>query len=102
MVEPARLPPHQAFRRKLMKTQGELSKASPVVIVVDDDPAIRNSLRFSLEIEGFAVRDYPDGMELLNDRELPRHGCLVIDENMPGMKGLDVDFAIATSRCRPS
>ena len=61
-----------------------------MVIVVDDDPAVRNSLRFSLEIEGFAVRDYPDGMELLNDRELPRHGCLVIDENMPGMKRLDV------------
>jgi FixJ family two-component response regulator len=73
-----------------MKTQGELSKASPVVIVVDDDPAVRNSLRFSLEVEGFAVRDYPDGMELLNDRELPREGCLVIDQNLPGMKGLDV------------
>jgi two-component system, LuxR family, response regulator FixJ len=73
-----------------MKTQGELSKASPVVIVVDDDPAVRNSLRFSLEIEGFAVRDYPDGMELLNDRELPRGGCLVIDQNLPGMNGLDV------------
>ena len=73
-----------------MKPQGELSKASPVVIVVDDDPAVRNSLRFSLEIEGFAVRDYPGGMELLNDRELPRGGCLVIDQNLPGMTGLDV------------
>jgi two-component system response regulator FixJ len=80
----------RTFRRKVMKMQGELKVASPVVIVVDDDPAVRNSLKFSLEIEGFVVRDYPDGMELLNDRELPRGGCLVIDQDMPGMKGLDV------------
>jgi two-component system, LuxR family, response regulator FixJ len=73
-----------------MKKHGELSMGSLLVIVVEDDQAVRNSLRFSLEIEGFAVRDYPGGMELLNDRELPRGGCLVIDQNLPGMKGLDV------------
>jgi two-component system response regulator FixJ len=73
-----------------MKKHGELSMGSLLVIVVEDDQAVRNSLRFSLEIEGFAVRDYPGGMELLNDRELPQHGFLMIDENMPGMKGLDV------------
>jgi two-component system, LuxR family, response regulator FixJ len=73
-----------------MKKQSELSVAGPLVIVVDDDLAVRNSLKFSLEIEGFAVRDYPGGMELLNDRELPRGGCLVIDQNMPGINGLDV------------
>jgi FixJ family two-component response regulator len=73
-----------------MMSQGELSVASPVVIVVDDDPAVRNALRFSLEVEGFAVRDYPGGIELLNDRELPAGSCLVIDHYMPGMNGLDV------------
>ena len=80
----------RAFRRKLMKKQGELSTGSPVVIVVDDDAAVRNSLKFSLEIEGFAVRDYLDGTELLNNREFPHGGCLVIDHHMPGMNGLDV------------
>jgi two-component system response regulator FixJ len=73
-----------------MRKQAELSVESPVVIVVDDDPAVRNSLRFSLEIEGFAVRDYSGGMELLNDPERPHGGCLVIDHHMPGMNGLDV------------
>jgi two-component system, LuxR family, response regulator FixJ len=73
-----------------MSWRGELSVANPVVIVVDDDPAVRNSLRFSLEIEGFAVRDYSGGAELLNDHELPEDGCLVIDYYMPGMNGLEV------------
>jgi two-component system, LuxR family, response regulator FixJ len=73
-----------------MKRQGELAVTGPVVIVVDDDMAVRNSLKFSLEIEGFAVRAYSGGIELLNDTELPRDGCLVIDQTMPGMNGLDL------------
>jgi two-component system response regulator FixJ len=74
-----------------MKRQGELSVTAQLVMVVDDDVAVRNSLKFSLEVEGFAVRAYSGGIELLNDTELPRGaGCLVIDQNMPGMNGLDL------------
>jgi FixJ family two-component response regulator len=80
-----------------MKRQAELSAASPQVIVVDDDLAVRNSLKFSLEIEGFPVRVYAGGVELLIDTRLPRGGCLVIDQNMPGMKGLEL---IAQLRAR--
>jgi two-component system response regulator FixJ len=60
------------------------------VVVVDDDPAVCNSLKFSLEIEGFAVRLYESGAELLNERTLPACSCLVVDENMPGITGLDL------------
>jgi two-component system response regulator FixJ len=80
-----------------MKTQADLPLARPQVIVVDDDMAVRNSLKFSLEVEGFAVCVYPGGVELLSDTELPHGGCLVIDQNMPGMKGLDL---IAELRAR--
>jgi two-component system response regulator FixJ len=73
-----------------MTRQGELSVAGPLVIVVDDDVAVRNSLKFSLEVEGFAVRAYSGGIELLKDSELLREACLVIDQNMPGMNGLDL------------
>jgi FixJ family two-component response regulator len=60
-----------------------------LVIVVDDDDAVRNSLKFSLEIEGFAVRLYSGGGELLNAPDLDDCACLVIDQNMPGLSGLD-------------
>lgn len=65
-------------------------KASSVVIVVDDDPAVRNSLKFSLEIEGFVVHLYGSGSELLNSRSIPKASCLVIDQKMPEMSGLDL------------
>src|ERR1700680_1441781 len=64
------------------------------VLVVDDDMAVRHSLKFSLEIEGFAVRLYADGRELLDDPHLPPDGCLIVDQVMPGMSGLDVVDAI--------
>jgi two-component system response regulator FixJ len=60
------------------------------VVVVDDDPAVCNSLKFSLEIEGFAVRLYESGSELLSELTLPDCSCLVVDENMPGIGGLDL------------
>jgi FixJ family two-component response regulator len=60
----------------------------PLVVVVDDDPAVRSSLAFSLETEGFAVRTFANGNELL--RDVPRARCFVIDYKLPGMNGLDV------------
>lgn len=61
-----------------------------VVGIVDDDPAVRNSLKFSLEIEGYAVGIYASADELLQDRELARFRCLVIDQHLPGLSGLDL------------
>jgi two-component system, LuxR family, response regulator FixJ len=60
-----------------------------LVIVVDDDDAVRNSLKFSLEIEGFAVRLYARGSELLDAPDVADCACLVIDQNMPGLSGLE-------------
>jgi two-component system, LuxR family, response regulator FixJ len=68
-----------------------------VVIVIDDDLAVRNSLKFSLEIEGFTVRSYATGAELLGAGDLALCNCLVVDQNMPGMNGLDL---IARLRAR--
>src|SRR6478609_3181719 len=62
---------------------------SAVVIVVDDDAAVRSSLKFSLEIEGFVVRLYSDGDELLAAPDVGGCACLIIDQNMRGLSGLD-------------
>jgi two-component system, LuxR family, response regulator FixJ len=71
-----------------MKTQNNPS--SPVVIVVDDDRAVRNSLKFSLEVEGFAVRAYACAGDLLNAPIPPVCACFVVDQILPGMSGLDL------------
>jgi FixJ family two-component response regulator len=64
------------------------------VIVVDDDKALRDSLKFSLEIDGFDVQVYPSALKLLAEADFPAKCCLVIDQNMPGMTGLDLIAAL--------
>jgi len=68
----------------------EVAKAKPVILVIDDDPAVGNSLKFALEVEGFSVRLYPTGAELLDEKDMPESGCLVADYHLPGMNGLDL------------
>jgi two-component system response regulator FixJ len=72
----------------------------PTIIVVDDDRAVRNSLKFSLEIEGFSVRVYPSGRELLNETDIPDYGCLLIDYNLPGINGLELLGNLRGRNCR--
>jgi two-component system, LuxR family, response regulator FixJ len=77
-----------------MMTQAISTPAQSVVLVIDDDPAVRNSLKFALEIEGFSVRVYRSGAELLEEKDMPLSGCLVADYNLPGMNGLDLLAAL--------
>ena len=67
-----------------------MSQLAGPVIVVDDDAAVRNSLKFALELEGLSVRLFKDGAELLAVPDLPPNGCFVIDYNMPGMTGIEL------------
>jgi two-component system, LuxR family, response regulator FixJ len=68
----------------------ELLPLQPTVLVIDDDPGVRNSLKFALEVEGFAVRVYPTGTDLLQEQDMPETGCLVTDYHLPGMNGLEL------------
>jgi len=60
------------------------------VCVVDDDEWVADSLKLLLETFGFDVRSYSSGAEFLADDRRSTAGCLVIDQHMPGMNGLDV------------
>jgi two-component system, LuxR family, response regulator FixJ len=69
---------------------GKLAAPIPVIAVIDDDPAVCNSLKFSLELEGFAVRAYRSGAELLAAGDFHDCKCFIIDQRMPGMSGMEV------------
>jgi FixJ family two-component response regulator len=77
--------------------QAQLPVQPPVVVVVDDDPAVCNSLKFSLELEGFAVRTYRSATQLLDSGDIRDCDCFVVDQRMPGLTGMEL---IATLRQR--
>lgn len=66
------------------------SRGNPIVVIVDDDPAIRSSLVFSLHSEGITGLAFANGGDALKDARALRAGCFVIDYKLPGMNGLDL------------
>lgn len=77
-----------------MTEQSAPRRANPIVAVVDDDPAVCNSLKFSLELEGFRVRIYGSGGSLLRAGDLDDCHCFVVDQKMPGLSGLETIAAL--------
>lgn len=61
------------------------------VLVVDDEPNIRELLSEALELNGFAVRTAPDGRRALEEVARERPDIIVLDVMMPGLDG----FAVA-------
>lgn len=69
-----------------------------LVIIVEDDDAVRQSLKFALELEGLQVRAYHNGLHLLADEDMPCCGCLVIDYVMPMMDGVELIHRLRSRR----
>lgn len=61
-----------------------------VIHVVDDDPAVRDSLSFALGAADCEVRTYASASELLSRGESLERGIIVTDVRMPGLTGLEL------------
>jgi FixJ family two-component response regulator len=59
------------------------------VAIVDDDAAVRDSLRFLLEVIGHPAKTFASAAEFLK-AEMQRLTCLILDHHMPGMTGLEL------------
>jgi RNA polymerase sigma factor (sigma-70 family) len=70
-------------------------ETDPTVFVVDDDPAMRQSLRWLIESVNVAVETYATAQDFLAAYDPNRPGCLVLDVRMPGMGGLDLQAELA-------
>src|SRR5215831_15832690 len=73
------------------------SDQQPTVYVVDDDPAMRSSLRWLIESVGLTVRTCASAQDFLRTYE-GDPGCLVLDMRMPGMSGLDLQAELAARK----
>lgn len=61
-----------------------------LVYIVDDDEAVRDSLRWLLEGNGFGVRALPSAEAFLQAYDPAGHACLVLDVRMNGMSGIEL------------
>jgi FixJ family two-component response regulator len=67
-----------------------MSEQQPLVLVANDDEAMRDALQFALQLENFEVHVHGSGNELLDNRELQRACCLILKDRLPDMDGLQV------------
>lgn len=67
------------------------------VAVVDDDPAVLDSLRFLLEVAGHRVVTYGSAAEFLRN-QASKPSCLILDHHMPEMTGLELAARLRNER----
>jgi FixJ family two-component response regulator len=71
-----------------------------VVFIVDDDEAMRNSLRWLIESVGRTVETYESARAFLDNHYPGRSGCLLLDVRMPGMSGLELQSQLESHDIR--
>ena len=72
----------------------------PTVFVVDDDPAIRKLIERLAESVGLIVEGYASAEDFLSAFDTARPGCLVLDLELPGMSGLELQRELAARGIR--
>ena len=71
--------------------------ASPIVHVVDDDASVRNALGRMLRASGYAVQLFASGQEFLDQCSTATAGCVLVDLDMPGLGGMELQTALSRS-----
>ncbi|MDN5871887.1 MAG: response regulator [Nitrococcus sp.] len=75
-----------------------MTNDKPLVYVIDDDAAVRESLGLLLESLRLANEVYGSALEFLDAYDPGRHSCLVTDIRMPAMSGLELQQKLAQDK----
>lgn len=83
-----------------MSSSAIMSSSEPTVFIVDDDPAVRDALKFLLKSAGIRVETHDSAQSFLNTYLPQQKGCLVLDVRMPGMGGIELQKQLAMRQIR--
>jgi FixJ family two-component response regulator len=84
----------------LQRSRNSLTaEKKPHVCILEDDAAVRDSLRLMLERNGFSTRTFSSPNEFLMSREMDAYDCLIIDFGLPGMNGLELLELLRARTC---
>jgi FixJ family two-component response regulator len=72
----------------------------PLISIVDDDVAVRNSLDDLLQSIGFRTHSFASAEAFMSSNHVRDTACLILDVRMPGMNGLDLQCQIASTNRR--
>jgi FixJ family two-component response regulator len=72
----------------------------PTIFLIDDDPAVRDSLTLLFEQQGFVIEAFASAAEFLasDKSRSQRRGCCIVDIRMPGMDGIALQAELAARR----
>lgn len=86
-----------AVDRRGSASGGELKNPATTVFLVDNDPGVVRNLSRSLCTAGHKVRSFLSARDFLAEHDLATPGCAVLSFTMPGLSGLELQNALATS-----
>lgn len=72
------------------RQEATIARSPAILIVVDDDAAVLKALKIGFETEGFDVRAFSDAESVLAEPDYPETGCLIVDQRLPGLSGLEL------------
>ncbi|MCH7742335.1 MAG: response regulator transcription factor [Proteobacteria bacterium] len=71
-----------------------------IVYVVDDDDAVRDSLKVLLESDGLNTQVYASGREFMDSYNDYMPGCLLLDVQLPDMNGLEIQLELVNNQIK--
>jgi FixJ family two-component response regulator len=77
-----------------------MTEAPPTVIVIDDDPAVRDSIGSLLRSVGLQAKLHGSVPEFMRSGRPDAHACLVLDVRLPGQSGLDFQRELSQAGIR--
>jgi FixJ family two-component response regulator len=71
----------------------------PLIVVVDDDAAIREAVQSLIRSMGLRAEVFASAQDFLQSGRLQDTACLIVDVRMPRMSGLELQHQLATAHC---
>jgi FixJ family two-component response regulator len=90
----------QCIRSGLHEFNREIGVAKNLISVIDDDESVRRTTKLLIESFGFRAAAFESAENFLSSGRLDDTACLVVDVQLPGMNGLQLQSQLAAAGCR--
>jgi two-component system CheB/CheR fusion protein len=88
---------HEALVNRNLGDNGVVAAHERVILVIDDDPEIRDSIRAVFEADGLHVETFEDCEAFIRAAPVEANACLLVDANLPGISGFELLARLAKS-----